>query len=259
MDWDSLYCADIDQHCMQWQNMFLSIMEQCIPKKVLPPKRRNRPWLNKSIIQSIRRRNAAHKRAKNSNCPTLTARYRRIRNKVSSKLRKAKQQYFSNINPSNLKQFWKSVKALDKQGTSVNTLLHNGTPCLTDEQKANALNEFFSSCYNASSQPINTITLDSDHICSPDNLCTEEEICKMLQSLDVSKANGPDGISARMLKSTAIAIAPSITNLFNHSITCGRPPSSWKMATVVPIPKKQRANCTSEFRPISLLSILSSS
>jgi len=29
------------------------------------------------------------------------------------------------------------------------------------------------------------------------------------------------------------------------------------MATVVPIPKKQRANCTSEFRPISLLSILS--
>jgi len=29
------------------------------------------------------------------------------------------------------------------------------------------------------------------------------------------------------------------------------------MATVVPIPKKQRANCTSEFRPISQLSILS--
>ena len=105
MDWDSLYCADIDQHCMQWQNMFSSIMEQCIPKKVLPPKRRNRPWLNKSIIQSIRRRNAAHKRAKNSNCPTLTARYRHIRNKVSSKLRQAKRRYFSSINPSNPSNF----------------------------------------------------------------------------------------------------------------------------------------------------------
>jgi len=76
----------------------------------------------------------------------------------------------------------------------------------------------------------------------------------MLQSLDVSKANGLDGISARMLISTANAIAPSVTNLFNHSITCGRPPSSWKMATVVvvPIPKKQRINCSSEFRPISI-------
>ncbi len=58
----------------------------------------------------------------------------------------------------------------------------------------------------------------------------------MLQSLDVTKANDPDGISTRMLKSTARAIAPSITNLFNHSITCGRPPSSWKMSSVVPIP-----------------------
>ena len=96
-----------------------------------------------------------------------------------------------------------------------------------DEHKANALNKLFSSSYNASSQPINTVTLDiySDHICSPENVCTEEEFCKMLQSLDVSKANGPDGISATMLKSTANAIAPLITNLFNHSITCGRPPS----------------------------------
>ncbi len=149
---------------MQWQNMFLSIMEQCIPKKILPPKRRNRPWLNKSIIQSIRRKNAAYKRAKASNCPILTARYRHIRNKVSSKLRQAKIQYFSNINPSHAKQFWKSVKALGKQEPSVSSLMHNGTTCLTDEQKANALNEFFCSCFNTSSQPINSTTLDSNHV-----------------------------------------------------------------------------------------------
>ena len=31
-DWDSLYCEDIDQHCIQWQNMYMSVMEQCIPK-----------------------------------------------------------------------------------------------------------------------------------------------------------------------------------------------------------------------------------
>ena len=62
---------------------------------------------------------------------------------------------------------------------------------------------------------------------------------------------------AYQLGCSANAIAPSITNQFNHSITCARPPSSWKMPTDVPIPKKQRANCTSEFRPISLLSILS--
>ena len=27
-DWDSLYCEDIDQHSTQWQDMYMSIMEQ---------------------------------------------------------------------------------------------------------------------------------------------------------------------------------------------------------------------------------------
>ena len=79
----------------------------------------------------------------------------------------------------------------------------------------------------------------------------------MLQSLDTSKANGLDGISARMLKSTAYSIAPSITKLFNHSIACGKPPSNWKKSAIVPIPKVSRARNTSDFRPISLLPILS--
>ncbi len=45
----------------------------------------------------------------------------------------------------------------------------------------------------------------------------------MLKSLDTSKANGPDGISARMLKSTADVIAPSVTKLFNYSMECCYP------------------------------------
>jgi len=36
---------------------------------------------------------------------------------------------------------------------------------------------------------------------------TEDQVFEMLSSLDVKKANGWDGISARMLKSTAGSIA----------------------------------------------------
>ena len=92
----------------------------------------------------------------------------------------------------------------------------------------------------------------------PDRLlCSEDEIHTLLSSLDVSKANGPDGISARMLHSTALAITPSVTKLVNLSISCGRPPSQWKMSSVVPIPKISRAVDVKHFRPISLLPILS--
>ena len=60
----------------------------------------------------------------------------------------------------------------------------------------------------------------------------------MLQSLSTAKASGQDGISARMLKATAVEIAPAITKLFNLSIQLGRPPTAWKSSNVVPIPKK---------------------
>ncbi len=60
-----------------------------------------------------------------------------------------------------------------------------------------------------------------------------------------------------MLKHAAGAIAPSITSLFNCSIRCGHPPSGWKTSSVVPIPKKPRAQYSSGSRPISLLPIIS--
>ena len=106
---NSLYCEDIDQHSTQWQDMYMSIMEQCIPTKVLPPKRRNRPWINKSISQCIRRRNAAFKRAKNINSPRIWMHYKHIRNRVTSQLQLAKKKFFNNLNLSNPKSFWKST------------------------------------------------------------------------------------------------------------------------------------------------------
>ena len=32
-NWDALYSEDINLYCISWQQTFLSIMEQCIPKK----------------------------------------------------------------------------------------------------------------------------------------------------------------------------------------------------------------------------------
>ena len=89
-----------------------------------------------------------------------------------------------------------------------------------------------------------------------DLLCTEEQVFYYLSNLDTRKANGPDGISARMLKETAKSIAPSLTHLFNLSITKGQFPRLWKTASIVPIPKTDK-HSPSGYRPISLLPIVS--
>ena len=94
--------------------------------------------------------------------------------------------------------------------------------------------------------------------CPQEFLCTEEEVIDLLLSLDTTKANGPDGISAIMLKSTAYSIAPRITNLFNKSILMsGRLPSVWKLSSVVPVPKGDDSSNVANYRPISLLPIVS--
>ena len=87
--------------------------------------------------------------------------------------------------------------------------------------------------------------------------CTVKYVEHQLQKLDTSKANGPDGISAKMLKETARSIAPSVTKLFNLSLRTGCFPTDWKTSHVVPIPKSDQHSSPSNYRPISLLSILS--
>ena len=43
-------------------------------------------------------------------------------------------------------------------------------------------------------------------------LCSEDEVCHLLLTLDVTKSSGPDGISTAMLKHTADTIALSLYN-----------------------------------------------
>ena len=60
-----------------------------------------------------------------------------------------------------------------------------------------------------------------------------------------------------MLKATALSIVPSITKLFKLSIKLGCVPQTWKLSNVVPIPKSGDRTSPTNYRPISLLSVLS--
>ena len=135
----------------------------------------------------------------------------------------------------------------------------NGTVAHSDIDKANILNSFFCSCFNTSHPPIQYQANPTVPTSSPveEVLCSESEVCDMLAVLDVSKASGPDGISARMLKNTAPNIAPSLTKLFNLSIATGIIPSSWKKSSIVPIPKAHELSSPNNYRPVSLLPIIS--
>ena len=52
-------------------------------------------------------------------------------------------------------------------------------------------------------------------------------------------------------------LTPSITNMFNESLSHGKVPSAWKKANIIPIHKKGSRTNASNYRPISLLPVIS--
>ena len=84
-----------------------------------------------------------------------------------------------------------------------------------------------------------------------------EMVLTYIKELAVNKATGLDGIPAHLLKETAEQIAPSIALLFNKSLLQGEVPEDWKLANIVPVFKKGKREHVANYRPISLLPIIS--
>ena len=80
---------------------------------------------------------------------------------------------------------------------------------------------------------------------------------KELSKLNVTKALGPGGITARLLKDTAPVIAKPITYLVNLTISTGLIPAEWKDARVTPIFKSGARSDVNNYQPISVLSLVS--
>ena len=78
-----------------------------------------------------------------------------------------------------------------------------------------------------------------------------------LKGLEVSKVTGPDGIPARVLKHCAAELSQPLSQLFSLCFQHGTQPSLWKTANVVPIHKKRSRTAVENYRPVSLLSVLS--
>ena len=93
--------------------------------------------------------------------------------------------------------------------------------------------------------------------CPKNILCSEEKTYHLICSLNVNKPMGLDKISARMLKETVSSITPMITAIFNMSFSTATFPDSWKSSLIVPVPKSGDSSNPGNYRPISLLPIVS--
>ena len=84
---------------------------------------------------------------------------------------------------------------------------------------------------------------------------TDNDIGKIIKSLDPNKAHGHDMMSIRMLKTCGDSIYKLLHLIFRASLDQGNFPLCWKKANIVPIYKKNDKKSIKNYRPVSLLPI----
>ena len=90
----------------------------------------------------------------------------------------------------------------------------------------------------------------------PDVVVDQEGVLKLLKDIKVNKAVGPDGIPNKALKLAADEIAPVITFIFQQSLDESYLPEDWRRADITPIFKKGSKAEPSNYRPVSLTTVL---
>jgi hypothetical protein len=83
-----------------------------------------------------------------------------------------------------------------------------------------------------------------------------ENVALALQNLKANKSTGLDKIPAKIVKLSSDIIAPSLAFIFK-SLETGIYVDDWKRARVIPIDKAEDKRKCENYRPISILPIVS--
>lgn len=271
LDWSDIYQKkDADEA----YNVFLNLLRQCYDKafpreQVSFRKKRNcrKPWLNCSLYKRIQIKNSMFKNFLRLRDPEAFTEYKKYRNALTSDLKKVKREYyqkkFGNI-CDNPRKVWEMVDALTgrKKARYDITEMQEGNVVLRGDDLANAMNRHFVDAGAYSSCSESEQDTHSEEIAAMQNsiflLPTDSaEIANLIYKLKSNVAPGIDEITAAELKLICPLISEVLAYIVNLVLTTGVFPTELKVARVTPIYKGGGMNDMSNYRPVSVLTILS--
>ena len=128
-----------------------------------------------------------------------------------------------------------------------------------NQSEANRYNDFFATVGSEIQKKLNVTDIEVVAERKGFNFIpeSEENTIKLIERIRTNVAVGADGINAKVLKDAKFIIAPVLTKIINLGYKKNIFPDELKIAVVKAIHKKECHNNPANYRPISILSVIS--
>ena len=283
MPWEDIKsCDDVNDALNLWQKMFNDVIDYHLPKKSkrVKGKPTSPPWITNNITDAMSKRDFLHRKAIHSRSIHDWEAFKRCRNSVTKMIRKSKENFYkSSISDGtgDSKKLWKTLKDIvpTNPAKTPSSIIVDDTVLTHSHDIANGFNYHFTSVAKnlstvnsnpgSANNDTNYNSIECDHFHIPNSNTRSVDlpcvsvnfICNEMSKMSSKKATGVDGLSCKLIKLALPAIADSITHIINLSLSTGIFPDRWKEAKVIPLHKAGDLSNTNNYRPISILPVLS--
>ena len=264
VDWNTeLEGKSVEEALHSLETVYHNAVKECIPMKEVGSESRFKPlWMNANALRKVKRKHSSWVRYLNTKQGQDFLEYKNRRNEANHAIKEARKEFEKTLAKNcrkNPKGVWHYIKSQRKTKTLIPNLLKaDGSSTTTDEEITEVLNQQFFSVFTrediANKPTIPRKDLITDDLISIN--IQREEVEKLLKALNPKKAPGLDNFHPTILKNTAQAISHPITKIFQISFESSELPTKWLQALVVPLFKKGSRSVASNYRPVSLTSIL---
>lgn len=273
INWSQIHDIEDVNHALEtWQSLFIDACDRHAPFKEKRIKGHCLPqWINSDFLKLTKDRDYYFNKAHKTNSPEDWNMAKCLRNKCNNLRNKLKKNYCNDAIVNNVhdsKTLWKTIKKIIPSSSKSNVLPNvNSTDDVNFKCTADKFNKYFTSIGNELGKKFDN---DVNVRCTCNSVCSDQcnskfqfqdisskFVLNQIYSMQNDKSTGLDQFNVKLLKLAAPYISNSLAFICNLSLRNGTFPDLWKKAKVTPIYKSGDKSDVGNYRPISVLPILS--